>query len=251
MAALCVALTACIKKSESRYRDVGDFYVYYDSWNNMETYIIDGISKSAADKQELVIPTKLENKSVQKLGLGLNASDRFSSEKLRKIFWSGNQNLGKKRIVADCLELDTIVFTSVNFYDYQQFFTKKYIDFFKPSYHQPLRNMRFIVADNIQSKLLSIDDSEFSLYLSSYKIELPNVNYYYNYSSSPNLGYAWIDYLEEGEQIITLPPTPEREGYEFTGWYSDEECNNKADLNSFVKTDTDAKFYAGWKEIQS
>lgn len=62
-------------------------------------------------------------------------------------------------------------------------------------------------------------------------------------------GYAWIDYLEPGDKIMTLPPVPERKGYEFTGWYVDSQCTTSADFESIVKADDDIKLYAGWKQI--
>ncbi len=59
---------------------------------------------------------------------------------------------------------------------------------------------------------------------------------------------VWIDYIEVGEKINTMPPLPTRDGYEFTGWYINEECTQKADLQSYVKGDMDISFYAGWKQ---
>lgn len=60
-------------------------------------------------------------------------------------------------------------------------------------------------------------------------------------------GYAWIDYLEPGDKINTLPPTPQREGYEFAGWYIDEQCTTKINFKNIVKEDADIKLYAGWR----
>ena len=35
------------------------------------------------------------------------------------------------------------------------------------------------------------------------------------------------------ESIITyIPPTPEREGYKFAGWYKDEECTEEWDFEN-------------------
>ncbi|MCM1306852.1 MAG: InlB B-repeat-containing protein [Bacteroides sp.] len=64
-----------------------------------------------------------------------------------------------------------------------------------------------------------------------------------------SMSYVWIDYLEEGEQIKTVPSAPIREGYEFMGWYFDELCTQKADFNDFAKGESNLAFYAGWSAL--
>lgn len=75
-----------------------------------------------------------------------------------------------------------------------------------------------------------------------------NVAYYLNYDEYK---YYYIDYYENGELIAHIPPIPEREGYEFNGWYKEKECINEWDF----KIDTiiydqgnpsETKLYAKW-----
>ena len=62
---------------------------------------------------------------------------------------------------------------------------------------------------------------------------IANVTYMYNYKDSPNKGVYWVD--SYNESIITyIPPTPEREGYEFVGWYKDEECTEAWDFEKDI-----------------
>ncbi|MBE5763206.1 MAG: hypothetical protein E7338_03165 [Clostridiales bacterium] len=65
-------------------------------------------------------------------------------------------------------------------------------------------------------------------------------------TSSYNGGYHWVDYLEEGDKILTIPSDPAREGYSFRGWYLDAACTNIFDFNSYVKDETPLVLYAGW-----
>ncbi|MDE7453494.1 MAG: InlB B-repeat-containing protein, partial [Clostridia bacterium] len=60
-----------------------------------------------------------------------------------------------------------------------------------------------------------------------------NVSYLYNYDNSPNKDYYWVDSYDES--VITfIPPEPEREGYEFGGWYKESECINEWDFETDI-----------------
>lgn len=53
--------------------------------------------------------------------------------------------------------------------------------------------------------------------------------------------------IEEGQKVL-VPTAPSKEGYTFTGWYSDKECTQLFDF----KTETiyaDTVLYAGWQKI--
>ncbi|MDE5602090.1 MAG: InlB B-repeat-containing protein [Clostridia bacterium] len=306
IAMLSISLIGCNNAS----KEIDDFRVeFYESTNE---YVLRDISKTGRNKDELVIPTCLNEIPVTCL-----RESCIKSPSLRKIFWSGNQSLMGNRLVYDCVELDTIVLTSTNFNNYKQFFTKAKCNAFSPS--GPVsqkRPMKLVMLNNVKEKIPYDCYSDCCFY---YDIRLPNINYYYNYAFSSemysieykrvesvlakiknndemskkieeafkkltvnevndltdawnllsliiyeniddeevltelsiiNRGYCvWIDYIEAGERIKTMPPEPTREGYKFTGWYLDEKCTQKADLNTVVKGDSDLSFYAGWKEI--
>lgn len=61
-----------------------------------------------------------------------------------------------------------------------------------------------------------------------------------------NYGYAWIDYLEEGEELEVIPSAPKRDGHRFDGWYLESDCVNKADLTTITKGPENIIFYANW-----
>ena len=76
----------------------------------------------------------------------------------------------------------------------------------------------------------------------------PNVIYYYNYEDAPNLGYWWIDNIEKNN-LYVLPEIPEREGFEFTGWFLEPECENEWDGVLPISKDEKLTLYAGWLVI--
>ena len=74
-----------------------------------------------------------------------------------------------------------------------------------------------------------------------------NVSYHLNYDEN---NYYYIDYYENGEKILYIPPSPVREGYTFEGWYKEIDCTNKWDFDNDVLQLTDEtqeiKLYAKW-----
>lgn len=74
-----------------------------------------------------------------------------------------------------------------------------------------------------------------------------NVSYYYNYEDAPNGGYCWIDDLDEGEKIKTIPQEPEREGYVFGGWYLEKQCLTKFDFDTYTMDGSgELELFAKW-----
>ena len=91
------------------------------------------------------------------------------------------------------------------------------------------------------SKFFNIDESDIdSLYL-------PNLYYYYNYEDAPNLNYFWFDHITSDNLHID-PADPEREGYAFTGWYTDPDCSELWD-QVLPDGNSDLELFAGWQKI--
>lgn len=79
------------------------------------------------------------------------------------------------------------------------------------------------------------------------KFKGANVSYFYNYEDSPNSGYCWVDDLDAGDRIKTIPMAPQREGYGFGGWYLEEECITPFSFDSFIMTENgELNLYAKW-----
>ena len=64
--------------------------------------------------------------------------------------------------------------------------------------------------------------------------------------------YFIADY-DEGETIAYVPEAPEKEGYEFGGWYKEEECVNEwnfeEDTFTLAEGQTVMKLYAKWLAV--
>ena len=74
-----------------------------------------------------------------------------------------------------------------------------------------------------------------------------NVSYYLNYAEN---NYYYIDYYENGEKILYIPPEPQRDGYSFGGWFKESDCINQWDFETdtlqITEEEQDVKLYAKW-----
>ena len=74
-----------------------------------------------------------------------------------------------------------------------------------------------------------------------------NVSYYLNYDEN---NYYYIDYYENGEKILYIPPIPQRDGYTFGGWFKEAECINQWNFDNdtlqISEETQEIKLYAQW-----
>ena len=74
-----------------------------------------------------------------------------------------------------------------------------------------------------------------------------DVSYYLNYEEN---NYYYIDYYENGEEILYIPPEPQREGYSFGGWFEESDCINEwnfsVDKLRITEEIQEVKLYAKW-----
>ena len=92
----------------------------------------------------------------------------------------------------------------------------------------------------------SMTDREFITMTVSYA----NIVYMNNYTPEINEGYYRLDNIEMGEKVPE-PPSPERGGYEFTGWFTEPECINawNFDVSPNIEENTEFRLYAGWRAV--
>lgn len=84
---------------------------------------------------------------------------------------------------------------------------------------------------------------------SLWAFKFANMQYLYNFEDAQNKGVFFVDDLDIGEELEIIPEIPKRDGFTFTGWYAEQECINKVELNGYVKTDEEIVYlYAGWEE---
>ena len=74
-----------------------------------------------------------------------------------------------------------------------------------------------------------------------------NISYHLNYDED---NYYYIDYYENGEKILYIPPIPQRDGYTFGGWFKEAECINQwnfdTDTLQLSEETQEIKLYAQW-----
>ena len=74
-----------------------------------------------------------------------------------------------------------------------------------------------------------------------------NVSYHLNYDEN---NYYYIDYYENGEKISYVPPTPQRDGYTFGGWFKEADCINQwifdTDTVQISEETQEMKLFAKW-----
>ena len=62
--------------------------------------------------------------------------------------------------------------------------------------------------------------------------------------------YYYVDYYENGEKILYIPPIPQRDGYTFDGWFKEAECINQWDFDvdtlQLSEDIEEIKLYAKW-----
>lgn len=79
-------------------------------------------------------------------------------------------------------------------------------------------------------------------------LKAANVEYHLNADDTEK--YYYIDYVEDGETIKNIPPEPTREGYDFVGWYLDENGTQVWDFDTPVtREETESlTLFAKWQE---
>lgn len=78
-------------------------------------------------------------------------------------------------------------------------------------------------------------------------LELPNLGFTVTYDSRGGTDVAPQTYMY-GEQL-EFPDPPTREGYQFTGWYTDVACDILWNVEEQT-IETDMTLYAGWEILE-
>lgn len=98
------------------------------------------------------------------------------------------------------------------------------------------------------SFILPIYD-DLTVYAKWEKISTPSdlytVSFKLNYDGAAN---SIPEQTVAAGELATVVNDPSREGFEFTGWYSDSACEEAFDFNTPITSDT--ILYAGWEEIE-
>ncbi len=190
--------------------EYGDF-IYEHWYENQEEFkeyehiSIIGLTEQGKTKKELLIPEEINGAPVKYLGyrLYLNIIGEFVSSNIEKLFL-------------------TKTYGSHEWF----FHTSGHIYATEAEIYFNLRGVNY--------RKIRLAEREWNRYYelqnyTSYKINknlCVNVIYYKN-DGSDKISFV-DDY--DGGKITFMPPEPKREGYEFAGWYREEECINEWDF---------------------
>ena len=184
---LASVLTGCGEKK------AGEYFEYEIMGEKENRYIrIMELTELGKEQEYIIIPGEIEGIKVTQLGGGY-AYGGWDSEKLTKVYINSFHEIT----------------VSQNFFNGCNTL-KKIILLYVPTIVSGYPNTGITFLNSKTQK------TNFSR---------ANVSFRYNYAGAPNDGFYWIDDLDD-ELIGYIPPSPEREGYMFGGWYKEPACIN-------------------------
>ena len=199
---MAYSIVSVLPKFEER--ESGDFVVLFYK-DHCE---ISGTTEQGNKKKYLVIPKQIEGCEVTAFGvtllLGMDDPE-IHSDVLERIYFEAPIKLSKGPL-EDCPNLEKIMYPEV-------------IDLYR---------MRKTETYYPRMRYDAVYDENDSVQYAN----RANVSYYYNYEREDGEVYYWIDDYDYGSVIEFVPPAPEREGYEFGGWYTEPECVTAWDFES-------------------
>ena len=223
-----LVINTCQAARANRIKESGFFEYIVD---NDEVAII-GFTSSGQQQETLEIPREIDGKPVKHIGyrdfeettVMVVHYHRLESENLKKLYVYDNIRNIHLDAFADLPEV-SVMWCADTF------------ELSNPSGVDDIT--RIFVYEPVYESLGLKEPNRFSV---------ANIVFMNNYSDEVNGGYYRLDNVEEDEKIPE-PPDPEREGYEFTGWYTEPACENLWSFNESPVIDEGEEFrlYAGWR----
>ena len=185
-------------------RESGDFVVLFFE-DHCE---ISGTTEQGNEKDSLIVPEYIEGSEVTTFGVSLLldiSTPEIRSDALERVYFESAVRTSTGTF-DDCPNLDKIFYPETNGLAYMGD-----VGIYYPRMKYDAAYGEGENADNANRA---------------------NVSYYYNYEREDGEVYYWIDDYDYGSVIEFVPPAPEREGYEFGGWYTEPECVTAWDFES-------------------
>lgn len=241
-----IIFTGCKNLDSFKPITSGDFiYTCNDNDSDEGHCRIIGLSDEGKQKEVIIFPTVLDGYIVDGLcaswALGRPSGDVIITN-AEKIYIPSDYNMRgsslyfelnhNKDIKVYCVDYNFLASLEYNYFTYEK---QEYIGW----------NHLFVTE--------TVYNEVYSKYGNIMKLEKANVVYYVDDD------VYFIDDCD-GTTINVIPPIPYKEGYEFLGWYKEQECINqwdfKNDLVDKKEFDEEGKYifketkiYAKWKEI--
>ena len=244
-----------------RYEQVtiGDYeYAIVTDLHESPIYWVVDLSKEGKQKEILVYNNLVDNLEVEFGDLikintnGRLVMSQLTTQKLKKLMIEKYINMQYSYINKNLINYSNIkyiihraTFNKINFktvVNYSLFSAINYESYNNQSTIYMRKNVfEENIADYIEVKK---NYSGFDLNKIINYFRPTNLEFHWNYENSPQEDYYWIDDIENGELIEEIPPTPEREGYIFGGWYTEKEC-----INEFSFSTPISKMDIDWEEL--
>ena len=221
-----------------------EYLMYYDGYNKKtktDFYYVVG-QKSETLSNEFYIPYSFNGKEVKQIGFStrgqpfnfkeelgewhptfLGVENLYTPYSMANPFgsWVGSHTVKRIYISSNEVNISDCV-NSTNeferFYVTSKIFDKTCIKYVK------IKTEEMIINDYMVSFYDVEDDKIIST------IQRANTTFMFNYENSPNEGVFFINNFERGSVIKDVPYKPEREGYQFAGWYKEPACVNAWDF---------------------
>ena len=188
-----------------------------------EHIMIIGLTDLGKEQTNLIIPSEIDGIPVLKLGkegeLMFGVSEgRFDSDNLVKVYNGPTLMQCNRAIFIGCTRLETILFNNSQL--------QYYVDINRYDPDIPIQPRIYIPRNNALPEFtlkVQIEDM----------FRIANVSYYWNYIDAPEEGSYFIDWVD-GTIIDFIPPDPQREGFVFSGWFTEAECINEWDFENDI-----------------
>lgn len=208
--------------------------------------VIVGLTKSGKQQVTLDIPRTIDGMEVTRIGYktGLGGYYKLESSMLQRLYIHDN---------ILCIEYTAFGYFWKNYRDWE----KGFFPYAPKMIYCGMLPFKFFDRGGLKLYIYKelyneIDNSEeMNEYdWQKYDFVSGNIVFMNNYSQEINRGYYRLDDIENGEKI-SEPPAPERDGYIFTGWYTEAEAINLWDFDTQLDMSDgeELKLYAGWQAI--
>ena len=223
-----------------------------NSKDSREVAIV-GLTESGKEQEALDVPCTIKGIKVTSFGYA-GSHYKIESENLKRLYIHDNLEH------MDYQSLYYFYFNNIEWvhgeFDYE--FKIIYSGYTEPDYYWDYKELYTEIDKKYKEELEYKEELDNygdygeneSYYWFEVEFAPANVAFMNNYSEEINKGYYRADDIENGEKI-TEPPVPERDGYIFTGWYTETEATNLWDFDTQVDMSDreELRLYAGWHAI--
>lgn len=257
MAFLILTLSGCMKITHKIYESGFFEYVIVGKTGNFpknkedQVVAIVRLTELGQEQEIIDIPRMIDGKEVWYIGFriirGLMGGNRpypITSPNLKKMYIHDNIIGIDNEIVPTADEWDIMFCSAVDNSDLGWMNNNLSLEWISDTIRGKVYIYKFWYDKAVEDLQQSgINDSTYGE-----KILPANVAFLNNYSDEINGGYYRLDNIKSGEKI-PQPPSPERECFEFIGWFTDANCTYTWDFNDVKEIENGDEFrlYAGWR----